>query len=286
MSSPRKVALVTGASGGIGRATALALANAGFATYATARRPEAVADLRARGLATLRLDVTDETSMAEAIAAIEAKDGAVDLLVNNAGYALMGPLEEIALDDVRRQFETNVFGLLRLTQLVLPAMRRAGRGRIVNLSSVGGLFTAPGAGAYHMTKYAVESLSDALRSEVRGFGIQVVLIEPSGVRTAFNDKLVATLPDTGEDGPYAAFKRNLVAGAQRLSDAPVPGLVVSPEQVARVIVAAAEADRPRTRYKVGAIAHLLPALRRRLPDRAWDAMMARQFPMTDPKAGR
>lgn len=287
MSSPRsRVALVTGASSGIGRETAVALADAGFVTYATARRPESVADLAARGLPTLPLDFAAEASMVSAVAAVEAAHGAVDLLVNNAGYGLMGPLEELSVNDVRRQFETHVFGLLRMAQLVLPGMRRAGRGRIVNVGSVGGLFTAPGAAAYHMSKYAVESLTDGLRYEVRGFGVEVVLIQPTGVRTVFIDKQVSTLPDTGDGGPYAAFKRNLAAGARQLFDVPVPGLVVSPERVAQVIVEAAEAKRPRTRYKVGASAHLLPALRRRVSDRAWDGLMARQFPTTDARRGR
>ena len=215
---------------------------------------------------------------------IEAKQGTVDLLVNNAGYMQSGPLEELALDAVRREFETNVFGLLRMAQLVLPGMRRRGRGRIINVGSVGGLLTAPGAGAYHARKYAFEALTDALRYEVRSFGVDVVLIQPTGVRTPFIGTTTAVIGPTPGDSPYAAFNRNYDAQVHRMFAASALGLVTA-EDVARVIVDAARARHPRTRYKVGLSAHLYARLRRALPDRAWDALMARQFPMT-PRAER
>lgn len=277
-SSKPQVALVTGASSGIGKATVLALVAAGFTTYATARRPAALADLSAQGCRPLALDVTSEESMVAAVQAVEAEHGAVDLLINNAGYGLNGPVEELALNEVRHEFETNVFGLIRLSQLVLPEMRRQGRGRIVNVGSIGGTFTAPGAGAYHASKYAVEAFSDALRMEVRHFGIDVVLIQPTGVYTAFDSKFKATMRDTGDDSPYATFKRNMDTQMEQMFSGRGFG-IISAEEVARVILGAVQASKPHARYKAGFSAHIYTGLRRLLPDRAWDAMMMQMFKM-------
>src|SRR5918995_1872868 len=214
-----KAVLITGCSTGIGRATAEHLACSGHTVYATARRPESIDDLKAAGCKTLALDVSDEGSMSAAVAAVEEAEGAVGALVNNAGYSQSGALETIPLDDVRRQFETNVFGLLRMCQLVLPGMRREGRGRIVNLSSMGGKLTFPGGGIYHATKHAVEALSDAMRFEVRGFGVDVVVIEPGLIRTSFGDAAVASVPT--EDGPYAEFNQAVAAATARVYDGPL-----------------------------------------------------------------
>src|SRR5499427_2492073 len=172
-----KAVLITGCSTGIGRATAAHLAASGWRVYATARRPESIQDLATRGCRTLALDVCDEASMRAAVETVERADGAVGVLVNNAGYGQEGAFEETAMSDIRRQFETNVFGLIRLTQMVLPGMRRQHWGRVVNLSSMGGRLTLPGGAFYHATKYAVEALSDALRFEVQGFGVDVVVVE-------------------------------------------------------------------------------------------------------------
>ena len=177
--------LITGCSSGIGRATAERLAGRGFAVYATARRLESLAGLEALGCRILALDVTDEPSMQAAVAVVTAEHGAVGALVNNAGYSQSGAIEEVPLEDVRRQFETNVFGLVRMCQLVLPGMRAQQSGRIVNVSSMGANFTFPGGGLYHATKYAVEAISDALRFEVAGFGIHVVIVQPGLIRTRF-----------------------------------------------------------------------------------------------------
>jgi len=269
---PARVALVTGASSGIGKVTARALAAAGFVVYAGARRPAALADLEAAGLRPVRLDVTDEGSMVAAVRAAEAEHGAVDVLVNNAGYGELGPVEEVAADRWRRQFDTNVVGPVRLAQLVLPGMRRHHRGRIINVGSMGGEMTFPFGGAYHASKYAVEALSDALRAEVKPFGVDVVVIQPGVVRTPLGDASIAALR-TGPDSPYAA----MVAGFERQSRASFESGrgILAPERVATTIVAAAQARRPRTRYKVGAIAHILPFLRHTLPDRAWDTLVGR-----------
>ncbi|MDQ3361641.1 MAG: SDR family NAD(P)-dependent oxidoreductase, partial [Actinomycetota bacterium] len=170
--------LITGCSTGIGRATAERLASSGWKVYATARDVEKIGPLADRGCELLPLDVTDEASMRAAVEEVERREGSVGVLVNNAGYSQSGAVEEVSMEKVRRQFETNVFGLVRMCQLALPGMRRQGYGRIVNISSMGGRLTFPGGGYYHATKYAVEAISDALRFEVAGFGVEVAVIEP------------------------------------------------------------------------------------------------------------
>src|SRR5213083_1841508 len=188
-----KAVLITGCSSGIGRATAQRLAGSGWTVYATARRPESIADLEAAGCRTLALDVTDEASMSAAVRAVEEAEGAVGVLVNNAGYSQSGAVESVPMDAVRRQFETNVFGLVRMCQLVLPGMRGQGWGRIINISSMGGRLVFPGGGFYHGTKFAVEASSDALRFEVKGFGVDVVVIEPGLIKTEFGNAAVGSL---------------------------------------------------------------------------------------------
>lgn len=275
--------LITGASSGIGAATASLFLERGYHVYATARNVETLHDLRERGARILPLDVVAEDSLRAAVEAVEAEAEQVDILINNAGYGLNGPLEELALPDVRAQFETNVFGLLRLSQLVLPGMRRAGRGRIINVGSVGGSFTAPGAGAYHATKYAVEALSDALRMEVRPFGVDVVIVKPTGVHSAFGGKVAASLPDNGADSAYFFFKQNFVRVVETMFAGNAAG-IISPEEVARVLLRAAEDKHPRSRYVAGASGYAYLFLRRILSDNAWDALMARQFPVLPPAA--
>jgi NAD(P)-dependent dehydrogenase (short-subunit alcohol dehydrogenase family) len=269
--------LITGCSTGIGRATAERLARAGMTVYASARRPESIEALKGAGCRTLALDVTDEDSMHAAVEEVERTEGAVGALVNNAGYSQSGAVETVALDDVRRQFETNVFGLLRMCQLVLPGMRREGRGRIVNVSSMGGKLTFPGGGIYHATKHAVEALSDAMRFEVRGFDVDVVVIEPGLIRTRFGEAAVASVPRE-EEGPYGEFNAAVAAATARVYDGPLGRLGAGPEAVAKVIERALTADRPRTRYKVTASARVLMAQRSLLPDRAWDAVVGTSFP--------
>ncbi len=183
MTTGSKAVLITGCSTGIGRETARHLAGRGFTVYATARKPETLADLESAGCRTLALDVNDEASMEAAVNAVEEAEGSVWALVNNAGYSQSGAVESIPLDSLRKQFETNVFGLVRMCQLVLPGMRKRGEGRIVNISSMGGKLVFPGGGVYHATKYAVEALSDAMRFEVKGFGVDVVIIEPGLITT-------------------------------------------------------------------------------------------------------
>ncbi len=272
--------LITGCSSGIGRATAERLARRGYTVYATARRLESIADLEAKGCRLLALDVTDEDSMRGAAAAVEESEGAVGALVNNAGYSQSGAVESVPMEDVRRQFETNLFGLLRMCQLVLPGMRRARAGRIVNLSSMGGRLVFPGGGIYHATKYAVEALSDAMRFELAGFGVQVVVIEPGLITTRFG-KTAARGVATG-DGPYADFNAAVATATASVYEGPLSRLGAGPEAVAKTIEKAISADRPRTRYVVTASARVMLAQRRLLPDRLWDRLVGTSLPRPRP----
>jgi NADP-dependent 3-hydroxy acid dehydrogenase YdfG len=274
--------LVTGCSSGIGRATALALAGAGFPVWASARQEDRLGDLAGAGCRTLELDVTDEQSVSRAVARIEAEHGAVGVLVNNAGHGGGGPVEEVALDFVRESFDTNVFGLVRLVQLVLPGMRAQRSGMIVNLGSAAGLVTPPTGCPYAMTKYALESLSDALRPEVAPFGIRVVLIEPGAVRTEFMANSAQRTPQAMGDGAYEVYKANV---AKMAAHAHRDGArdVLAAEDVARVIVNAVTARRPKARYKVGPQARIAPLARRMLGDRGWDAFMRRLVPFPAPR---
>jgi NAD(P)-dependent dehydrogenase (short-subunit alcohol dehydrogenase family) len=277
-----KAVLITGSSTGIGRATAEMLAASGWPVYATARRLDSIRDLEQRGCKILALDVCDEASMQAAVAHVEAAEGAVGVLINNAGYGQEGPVEEVPMAEVRRQFETNVFGLTRLTQLVLPGMRRQGWGKIVNLSSMGGRLTFPGGGFYHATKHAVEALSDALRFEVKGFGIDVVVIEPGPIKTQFGDTAINSIKSVKSIGaasasPYARFNEQVAAKVREAYDGPMGRLAAGPEAVAKVIQTAISAQRPRTRYVVTAAAHIIIGLRRILSDRFFDAFLGTQF---------
>lgn len=277
MGERSKAVLITGCSTGIGRATALRLARAGHTVYATARREEALADLRDAGCRTLALDVCDEHSMSAAVERVVAEQGAVGALVNNAGYSQSGAIETLAMDDVRRQFETNVFGLIRMSQLVLPGMRAQGWGRIVNISSMGANFVFPGGGVYHATKYAVEALSDALRFEVKGFGVDVVVIQPGLIRTRFGETAAAEVVHGG-DGPYAKFNATVAKATREVYEGPLARLGAGPEAVARVVERAIVRRRPPLRVRVTPSAHLAIAQRRMMSARMWDRLMTLQFP--------
>ena len=280
MPTPSTAVLITCCSSGIGRATAKHLAQRGHVVYASARRLESIADLEADGCRLLALDVTDEASMAAAVQAVEAEHGAVGALVNNAGYSQSGAIETVPLDEVRRQFETNVFGLVRMCQLVLPAMRAQRSGRIVNISSIGGTLVFPGGGIYHATKYAVEALSDALRFELKGFGIQVVIVEPGIIRTRFAEAVSTALPQTESGGPYASFN---AAVEQSTHNAYEKGTMIGrlggpPEAVAKVIERAITVKAPKTRYRVTPSARMLIPSRGLMTDKTWDRIMGTQFP--------
>jgi NADP-dependent 3-hydroxy acid dehydrogenase YdfG len=274
-----RAVLITGCSTGIGKATAEHLASKGWTVYATARRPETIQDLEAMGCKLLALDVCDESSMQAAVAAVEQAEGAVGVLVNNAGYSQSGAVESVPLDQVRRQFETNVFGLVRMIQLVLPGMRRQRWGKIVNISSMGGKLTFPGGGFYHGTKHAVEAISDALRWEVRGFGVDVVVIEPGLIKTQFGETAVGSIDTSVSDGgPYAKFNEAVATATAGIYEGPMARLGAGPEAVAKKIEKAISKRRPRTRYPVTASARLALTQRKLLTDRMWDAVLTSQFP--------
>jgi len=276
---PSKAVLITGCSSGIGHATAQRLVSDGWKVYATARKPETLADLERAGCKTLALDVTDETSMTAAVDAVVQAEGAVGVLVNNAGYSQSGAVESVPLEQVRRQFETNVFGLIRMCQLVLPGMREQHWGRIVNLSSMGGRLTFPGGGLYHASKYSVEAISDALRFEVRGFGVEVIVIEPGLIVTNFGETAAGSVGAAPTGGPYADFNRDVAGAVEGVYKGPLAKLGGGPETVAKTIANALESEHPRTRYPVTASARLMMVQRKLLPDRVWDLLMRTQFPV-------
>jgi len=290
MGDVSKAVLITGCSSGIGRATARRLAAKGWTVYATARRLESIAELEAAGCRTLALDVTDEDSMVAAVRTIEETHGAVGVLINNAGYSQSGAIETVPLEAVRRQFDTNVFGLARLTQLVLPRMRDQRWGKIVNLGSMGGRLVFPGGGWYHATKHALEAISDALRFEVRGFGIDVILLEPGLITTEFGNAAVASMSEVDGVGseagtgavaggdPYAKFNATVGSATQGAYEGPLRLLGAGPERVAKVIEKSLRKRRAPTRVTITPSAKLTIPSRRLMPDRAWDALMRAQFP--------
>ena len=285
MTDISKAVLITGCSSGIGRATARRLAGAGWKVYATARRPETLADLEAAGCRTLACDVTDEQSMRACVDAVVEAEGAVGALVNNAGYSQSGAVESVDLDSIRTQFETNVFGLIRMCQLALPGMREQGWGRVVNVGSMGGKLTFPGGGIYHATKYSVEAICDAMRFEVAGFGVDVICIEPGLITTGFGEAAVGSLAEGAEtEGPYAKFNARVGRATAAVYEGPMRRLGGGPDVVARTIERAIAAKRPRARYKVTPSARLAIAQRRLMSDRMWDRAMASQFPRPEAKS--
>jgi NAD(P)-dependent dehydrogenase (short-subunit alcohol dehydrogenase family) len=275
--------LITGCSTGIGRATAERLADDGWNVHATARKLEAIEDLGRKGCTVTELDVTDERSMERAVEEVE-KDGPIGALINNAGYSQSGAIETIPMDSVRRQFETNVFGLMRMCQLVLPGMRGAGSGKIVNLSSMGGKLTFPGGGVYHATKHAVEALSDALRFEVKGFGIDVVVIEPGLIVTEFGETAAGSLDEVDEHGPYAKFNADVAKVTAEAYKGGMARFGAGPDAVAEKIAKALLTRRPATRYKVTPSAHVVMGMRGLMTDRMWDRFVRTQYPPPKPGA--
>lgn len=283
--SPSRAVLITGCSSGIGEATARRLAKAGWPVYASARKLESIAHLQQDGCELLQLDVTDEASMRAAVAEVERQQGAVGVLVNNAGYSQSGAIETVSSEQVQRQFQTNVFGVISMCQLALPGMRSQRFGKIVNVSSMGANFTFPGGGLYHASKYALEAVSDALRFEVAGFGIDVIVLQPGLILTKFGEAASASL-DTGQDGSqpggdsaYADFNATVAKATRGVYENPLLARAGGPpEAVAKTIERAICSRRPKTRYRITPSARLLIAQRKVVSDRMWDRIMRLQFP--------
>jgi short-subunit dehydrogenase len=264
--------LITGATSGIGRDAAVHLAKRGHRVFATGRRVDRLTELdRIEGIEALALDVTDPASV-EALRGeiLQRTEGhGIDILINNAGYGQNGPLEMLTDEEIRAQFEANVFGLLRVTRALLPEMRGRHAGRIINIGSVLGLVTIPFTGLYCATKHAVEAINDSLRMELRAFGIQVILIEPGGIQTEFDDRALESLePHESPDSPYAhaiaGFRAMRVRIAPKKADT---GCIV------RAIDKAVTRRRPRTRYRAPFKDSLLTAIQQRLPARWGDAIL-------------
>ncbi len=266
-----RTALVTGASSGIGEETARRLQGLGYTVYGAARRTDRLEKLAAEGVRPLAMDVTDDASMTAGIARIIEETGRIDVLVNNAGYGSYGAIEDVPIDEARRQFEVNLFGLGRLVQLVTPHMRGQKSGTIINISSMGGRLTTPLGGWYHATKYAVEALSDALRMELKPFGIDVVLVEPGGIRTEWAGIAADHLEETAEGSAYSDQIR-AVAGSMRNES--VQRRQSPPSVIANTVERIVTARKPRTRYAVGFMAKPLITARRVLPDRVFDRVIS------------
>jgi short-subunit dehydrogenase len=271
INSNRPVVLVTGASSGLGASTARMLVSRGYRVAGAARRTDLVE--RLPGVLPVHLDLADDDSIERAVEQVEQQLGPVGILINNAGYGEFGSIEETPIELARRQFEVNVFGLIRLTQRVIPSMRDASAGRIVNVSSLAGEFSSPLGGWYHASKFALEALSDSLRAELRPFGITVAVVQPGPVRTAWHEEAMQRLEATSGDGPY----REMAGAVARYHRATQATAITSDvDSVAAAIVEAATAERPRTRSRIGRGASIAVTLSR-LPDRVFDAMTRRQF---------
>jgi short-subunit dehydrogenase len=249
--------------------------------YATARRPETLEGLMGAGCQTLALDVTDDDSMCTAVKAITDARGGLDVLVNNAGIGEYGPIEESSIESLRQQLDTNVVGSTRLAQLILPIMRARGGGRVINVGSISGKVTFPATGYYSASKYALEAITDALRFEVRPFGIAVSLIEPGPIKTGFDEAGLEQLRHASDASPYCAFNESATRAIMGAYEGLMGRLAGSPERVARVIESAIRARRPRTRYRVGPAAAMMLTVRKVLPDRMLDLVLRSQFTAPD-----
>lgn len=267
------VVLITGASAGMGKATAELLLEKGYIVYGAARRVDKMKDLEVKGAKILAMDVTDEQSMIDGVNRIIQEQGRIDVLFNNAGYGSYGAVEDVPLDEAKRQFEVNLFGLSRLTQLVLPHMRKQRSGKIINNSSMGGKVYTPLGAWYHATKHALEGYSDCLRFEVAQFGIDVVIIEPGSIESEWND---ITLENVQKTSGYTAYAKMTKAFVDMSKRAPKS---TSPKVIAEIVLRAIESKKPKTRYVAGQFAKPLIALRKLVSDRMYDGILYRMFKM-------
>lgn len=269
--SKNGVVLITGASAGMGKATAELLLEKGYIVYGAARRVDKMKDLEVKGARILAMDVTDEQSMIDGVNRIIQEQGRIDVLFNNAGYGSYGAVEDVPLDEAKRQFEVNLFGLSRLTQLVLPHMRKQKSGKIINNSSMGGKVYTPLGAWYHATKHALEGYSDCLRFEVAQFGIDVVIIEPGSIESEWNDITLENVQKTSGHTAYAKMTKAFVDMSKRAPKS------TSPKVIAEIVLQAIESKKPKTRYVAGQFAKPLIALRKLVSDRMYDGILYRMF---------
>jgi len=267
-----KVVLITGASSGMGKATAELLSASGCKVYGAARRIEMMQDLREVGIKTLQMDVADDISIQKGIDEIIKKESRLDILVNNAGFGLFGSIEDVPMDDARYQMEVNVFGLARLTQLVLPYMRKQNSGKIVNITSTGGKLSSPLGGWYHASKYAVEALSDSLRMETKQFGIDVIVIEPGAIKSEWGDIAMESLQKISVGKAYSPLAGKIIEMSQKLKPKNE-----DPEVIARLILKAISTRNPQTRYHAGYLSGIILFLKKVLTDKQFDKLMLSQM---------
>lgn len=269
----KQVILVTGASSGLGKDFALQLIKDGHSVYGAARRVEQMADIEAAGGKALKMDVTDELQVKAAVSQIIEEQGRIDVLINNAGYAVYGAVETVAIDDARRQFEVNLFGLARITQEVLPHMRNQKSGKIINISSMGGKIYTPLGAWYHATKHALEGWSDCLRLELKQFGIDVVVIEPGGIKTEFADVLYDPLVERSKGSAYEKMAMGLANQTKEMYSG---NQLAEPKVITNLIRKAIASGKPKTRYVAGTFAKPMLFIRKWFGDRAFDSVIMSQ----------
>jgi short-subunit dehydrogenase len=269
-----KVVLITGASSGMGKSTANILHGQGYKVYGAARRLEEMQDLKEQGMSIVSLDLTNDESIANCIQSIIDKEGKIDVLINNAGYGSYGAIEDVSIEEAKRQFEVNIFGLARITQLVLPAMRAQKSGRIVNISSMGGKIYTPLGAWYHATKHALEGWSDCLRLEVKQFGIDVVIVEPGGIKTSWGEIAADNLKKSSGKGAYAAFANNIAESMKKMYSS--NGLT-NVDVLGKEIAKAATDKKPKRRYVKGYMAKPAIFIRKWFGDAIFDKMIMSQM---------
>lgn len=267
-----KTVLVTGASAGIGKATAILLAQNGYNVYGAARRTEKMQDLKNYGIKPIEIDVTKDESITACVEQIFKEAGSIDILINNAGFGLEGAIEDVSMQDAKYQMDVNVFGAMRLSQLVLPKMRQNKYGKIVNISSVGGKIAMPLGGWYHASKFAVEALSDAMRMEVKHFGIDVIVIEPGGTNTEWGDVALGGMERISGNTAYKEMVKSIVKSFKQTLSKNVEPIVI-----ARLIKTGIEANKPKTRYIGGYMAKPMLFLRNILSDKMFDRIIMSQI---------
>lgn len=269
----KKVALITGASSGMGKSTANILHSQGYSVYGAARRTDEMNDLKAKGMGVVALDLINDESIIEAVNTILDKEGRIDILVNNAGYGSYGSVEDVPLDEARKQFEVNLFGMARLTQLILPTMRKQKSGRIVNISSMGGKIYTPLGAWYHATKHAVEGWSDCLRLELKEMGIDVVVVEPGGIKTPWGEIAAENLKKTSGKGAYASFANKV---AENMTKMYTGNQLTDVDILGQTIAKAATVSKPKTRYAKGYMAKPAMTIRKWFGDKVYDKVIMSQ----------